>query len=231
MATPHAKKIVMDLLSKTKAQTGQYGLPDVIAGTDSLLSKILTDPPYSAAEQAEWAAWLARIGTIPVLGEYRRDAAELPAVFVLREGDEEPARGGYLGDYLGDDEDESTDYTVGTKRGAKLHETLSVQIWAGGAEAPAIRDLLYLVVRELLIRARRYLHSAGMWAVEWTGGKDGQLERPEHNPHLVHMAQGTLTYWLDVAWIETDEIILDVDGHLEGYESGRVSVDSFTDER
>lgn len=230
MATPHAKKIVMDLLSKSKAQTGQYGLHDVVAGTDDILSKILTDPPYGAEEQAEWAAWLTRIGTIPVLGEYRRDTAQLPSIFILRAGDREPERG-YLGDYLGEEEDESTDYVVAAKRGNKLAETLEIEIWAGGAEAPAIRDLLYLIVRELIFRARRYFHGAGMRMCEWTGGEDGQLERPEHNPHLVHIAKGNLSYQLDISWTESDEKILDVDGHLEGYENGQVFVDSFTDER
>ena len=227
MATPHAKKIVMDLLAKTKAETSQYGLGDIIAGTDDLLDDILIAPAYNDAEKAEWKAWFAGLESIPVKGEFRRDTGQLPCVFVLRGGDNEPQRGGYLSDYIG--EEQETYDTVTTIRGAKFREVLTIEIWSGGAEAPAVRDVLYLIVRELLLRARVYLHTAGMEVVEWTGGMDGQLERPEHNPHLVHTAHATLSYQVDVTWREKQDAILDVDGRHESYDGGRVFVGEFED--
>lgn len=228
MATPHAKKIVMDLLKGSKAQTGLYGFQDVISNTDDLLSDILIAPAYDNKQRADWAAWLERVGEIPVLGEYRRDTAQLPCVLVLREGDREPQRGGYVGDYIGEIE---KDYTVETRRGAKFEEFLELHVWAGGASAPAERDVLYLILRELILRARRYFHAAGMTVCEWTGGQDGQLERPEHAPHIVHCADARLSYQVDVSWTEEEEAFLDVKGNLEGYADGRVKAAPFESDR
>lgn len=198
MATPDFKKRVIDLLSGTFAANGYYGFPDL--GTNSaLVASILTSPSYSDGERTKLYNWFAG-SPVRVLNEYPRDTAELPAVFVWRLSDAESSGRNILGDYLGVDDDLDTDETGAEIKGTIVIEQIQVQLWTAGAGGAGQRDVLFLVLRELLLRGRGFFDAAGIARVVWSNGKDGQLYDPNEEPHIVHTATGMLTAELSVSW-------------------------------
>lgn len=226
MASPNAKRRIQTLLRGTKATTGYYGLGDLVANTDDIISKIYVAPDYTDADRTQIATWMAR-REIPVLSEYPRTNADLPCVFVFRTSDSETPNGilGYEG---GCDEDLTTDETEYMQRVTMAEETIQLAVWAVGA---SMRDDLYLAVRELCFRAARgYFEGMGIEAPEWVNGKDGQMFRPEANPQIIHTAEATIRCRTTPSWTVEREAIKDVRMNLEGYNSGLVQINPFVNE-
>lgn len=204
MSTQDAKKRLIDLLKGTKAVTGYYGLPDVVAGTDEILFEILGGKEYSTTEKTEIQAWVTGLKKIEVLPAYPHRVQQLPAVFVYRADDSE-MEGGPLGDYLGMDQDLSTDDSQVLMYGVLNDERLSINIWSIGE--PERRDWLYLIVKELVLRGRLWFSEADIAISAWKNGKDGQLYDPDAEPHIIHRAQATLVTKTVTQWPESVERI------------------------
>jgi len=206
MSSINTKKMVRDLLKGTYAVNGYYGLPDLVANTDNLIADIYANNSYSLTELADLATWFASLEEIPVLAEYPRTIADLPAVFVFRTNDNETERG-LVGDLIGIDEDTESS-NIGTEvYGVLVDEQIALRIWATGDGA--MRDDLYLAVRELILRGRGWFHAADL-KVEWKSGKDGQLYMQEADPHIVHTAEATLSFLSSVQWNVTGDMALDI---------------------
>jgi len=225
LSSINVKKLVRDLLKGTKATTGYYGLPDLVANTDSIISEIYSADGYTATELAALAAWYAGRVTFPVLAEYPRTVQDLPAVFVFRQGDSEIERG-IVGEFVGTDEDEDTDFTATEIYGSIFSEQISIHIWATGDGA--MRDDLYIAVRELIMRAVSYFASADVM-FEWKAGKDGQLYEESERPRIIHQAQATLSCTSSIQWTSTGEKVLDIQSRAKAPDSlrGEVTADPF----
>jgi len=234
MSSPNLKKLLRNLLTGTKATTGFYGFGDFAANTDDIIGEIFTSPTYTDAERTRIAAFFAELDetgkvkrSIPVLSEYPRYVADLPAIFVFRRSDAESTPG-LLGDLYEDyDEDLSTDFSHADKHGTHLTETVELHLWATGDGA--LRDDLYLAMRELVTRGRKYLIDGGVEIPQWGNGKDGQLYMEDVRPNIVHTAEATLTARVPLTWTESGEKNLDFKGNHTQY-GGRVVALSFTDE-
>lgn len=228
MASPNAKKRIMDLLGGTYATTGYYGLGDLVANTDDLIDQIYTSPTYSDQDRADIATWYANpYHAIAIKGEYPRTNADLPAIYLWRVSDGESPYAP-IGDGFGYDEDSDTGTQVALWRGTFLQEQLQIEIWAG--PSPGIRDALYLAVRELFLRGRRYLDEADIKEAEWANGRDGQDYDPTKKPQIIHKAGALITYRVPLTWVEREEAILGIATHAEGYAGGRVTAGSFEDD-
>jgi hypothetical protein len=227
MPSINAKKLIRNLLEGSKATTGYYGLADLAANTDGIVSEIYAGEAYTDAERASIAAWLAS-KPIRVFPEYPRDVADLPAVFVWRVSDGE-ASPGVLGDYLGDDDDDDNDlFAESARYGTWFNEQISVNMWAYGDGA--MRDDLYLAVREIIIRGRQYLHAAGLITCEWKSGQDGQMYRPEYLPHVIHTAEASIHCEALLHYVSKHPATRQIKTNYRGYAGGTVSARPFEDE-
>ena len=200
MATVSAKKRLLDLLSKPKSETGEYGLPDIVANTDNIISEILGEAGYSAAELTEIIQWFAGLGKISALPAYPHRVQQLPAVFVYRSDDSE-IDGGPLGDYFGVDTDKSDDSQTTHIYGVMNDERLSINIWAMGE--PTYRDHLYLIVKELVLRGRLWFSEIDVMIAEWRNGKDGLLYDRDAEPQIIHRATAVLVCKTVTTWPES----------------------------
>lgn len=206
MSSINTKKLVRELLKGTYATNGYYGLPDLVANTNGLIADIYENNGYTSTEITDLIAWFAARVEFPVLAEYPRTVNDLPAVFVFRTNDNELERG-IAGDLMGMDEDDES-FNVGLEvYGVLVEEQLALRIWATGDGA--MRDDLYLAVRELILRGRGWFHAADL-KVEWKGGKDGQLYMQEADPHIIHTAEATLNFLSSVQWPKTGDMVLDI---------------------
>jgi len=225
MASTNAKKLVIELLNGSKATTGQYGLSDVYANTDLITDDIFQ--LYSADErtriQDRWTET-----PVKVAGEYSRSNYTAPRIIVLRSSDNE--RPETLGDYMGLDSASSTadSFREHHTYGTYLDERLSLVIQAAG-HGPGQRDDLYLVLRELIIRARQYLISNGMHTLQWRDGRDGDGFRPDKGPHIIHEARATLQYINQLTWTETATRLSKFRSKHQDY-GGRVTTQDYSDE-
>lgn len=234
MSSVNVKKLLRTLLEGTKATTGYYGFGDFAANTDSILSEIYTAPAYTDADRVALAAFFARAddagvlrNAVTVLSEYPRTVKDLPAIFVFRTGDSEHSPG-YLGDLYDEiDDDLSTDHSHADTMGTNISESISLHLWASGDGA--LRDDLYLAMRELVIRGRKYLIDGGVEIPQWKNGKDGQLFQEDARPQIIHTAEATITCRVPLTWPTKEARALDFQGHDLLY-GGRVTVLPFTDE-
>lgn len=227
MSSVNAKKRILDLLSGSYASTGYYGFSDIYADTDGLAQNIWSAPTYSDANRtAIMAALTAK--PVTLLNEYPRTVAQLPAVFVYRIGDGESR--GFVGDYSDEDEDGSTWQYESHEYGADLQETIGLSLWTS-SNGPGQRDDLFLALRELLIRGRGYLHAAGLLVAEYKSGADGQHYRPEEQPHIVHTADIQISLINPLRWTERENRMLSINGNLQGYNQGRVTVIPYRSEK
>jgi hypothetical protein len=150
---------------------------------------------------------------------------------VWRLGDLESAGKNALGDYLGVDDDLDTDETGAEIKGTVVTEQIQVQVWTAGAGGAGQRDVLFLVLRELLIRGRGFFDAAGIARIVWSNGKDGQMYDPAEEPHVVHTAQGMLTAELSVSWTETASKTSDIQSSIYvDAETGEVEIDAWEDD-
>lgn len=227
MASTNAKKLIKNLLEGTKAVTGYYGFGDLYANTDGLVSSIYGGIEYSDQDRTDLIAWFAA-SKVKVFGEYPRTNAQLPAVFLFRMSDSEAGKGeGVLGDGGDYDDDLETDFEDVAINATLFKEQIAIHLWADSS-GPSQRDDLYLALREIIIRGRRYLHDGGLHIVEWGQGKDGQLYLPEREPHIVHTAQATLNYAQFMTSTTTTSRIMDIE--TRAVENGEVTVGDWEDE-
>lgn len=195
MPSPDAKKRVMDLLKGSKATTGYYGLLDL--STLSLVEEIYTSPSYSAPERAKLAAYY-QSNPVHVIGEYPRTQAKFPCIIVARAGDsEEPV----LGDAFGFDDEEDSEEESHEASGTWLQEQIKLEIWSVGAGGVTERDALYLAVREILLRGRKFFSAAEIREIRWSSGRDGRGYQPSSEPQLIHTAEATLTCKVPLWWV------------------------------
>jgi hypothetical protein len=226
MPSLNSKKIIRNLFEGSKATTGYYGLSDLAANTDSIVGDIYAGGAYTDAERAGIASWLTST-PIRVFPEYPREVADLPAIFIWRVNDGETQ--GFLGDYVGDDDDDEDDLFDETSRyGVWFTEQISVNIWAYGDGA--MRDDLYLAVREIFIRGRKYLHESGLIVCEWKSGQDGQMYRPEYIPNIVHTAEASIHCEAPLYYTSKQPAIRQLRSNYQGRNGGRVAAVPFEDE-
>ena len=222
MSSINVKKLIRDLLRGTYSVTGYYGLPDLVANTNNILWDIYSDQGYSATEIRSLAEWFAARKEFPVLAEFPRTTKDLPAVFVFRLSDNETDRG-LVGDLLGVDETYVSEEQVREIYGVLMDEQIALRIWATGDGA--MRDDIYLAVRELLLRGRGFFAKADV-LVEWKNGRDGQLYDPQAEPHIIHTAEATLVCKTSIQWPTTGEMLLDVQSRARDPEDDSGEVDA-----
>lgn len=225
MASLNMKRAVISLLTGTKATTGYYGLSDVYDNTDDLADNIFWQ--FSTTERsAILALWSAN--SVQVKGEYVRSNYTTPRIIVLRSSDSE--RLDHAGDYLGLDDDASDADNLHEHHqyGSDFDESVQLIVQAAG-HGPGQRDDLYMVLRELIIRARPYFENLGASNLLWRNGRDGEGFRPDKSPHIVHEATATLSYFNRMTWSEKATRITRIRSNYTGYNQGRVTVDPFED--
>lgn len=227
MSSVDAKKRLFDLYNGSYATTGAYGFADLAANTDQLVEQIYTAPTFSDDDRAQLVTSFAK-WKIAVRGEFPRDLAQLPCLTILRSSDSEPS--GFLGDYKGQATDEITPYKGADIYGTRFDEVVEFHVWATGKGARMMRDILYLAVRELFVRGRKYLMSAGIITPQWRGGKDGQMKRPEWQPHIVHAGYAQIAYKAELDYIERPERITAFEQNITGYNQGQVGVSAYLSE-
>jgi len=210
MSSVDIKKRVRDLLGGTYAQNGYYGLPDLVTNTNNLVAGIYDEAGYSAAELAQLISWFAGQSKIPVLSEFPRTVKDLPAVFVFRQSDSEMEKG-VVGDLLAVEDGDDPDLQAREIYGSLMDEQIGVHIWAIESSA---RDILYLAVRELILRGRLWFAAVDCMC-EWKSGKDGQLYDPTAEPHIIHRAEATLACKTSVQWSTQGDKLLDVQVEVE----------------
>lgn len=226
MASVNMKRAVITLLQGTKVSTGYYGLQDVYDNTDSLADDILWQ--FSAAERATtFTRWAAN--PIKVTGEYARSNYQAPKIMVLRSSDSE--RLDFAGDYIGVNEtlSENDSFHEWHEWGSDLDESVQLIIQAPG-HGPGNRDDIYMVLRELIIRARKYFEALGLSNLLWQQGSDGDGFQPDKSPHIVHEARATLRYINPLRWSEKSTRITEFNSNLTGYNQGQVTVDPYSEE-
>lgn len=227
MASADLKKRLLDLLEGTKAATGYYGLGDLYVDTDSISEDIWTAPTYTDAERTGIVEKLAAM-QVKVLGEYPRSDSQLPCIVIQRLSDAE--RPEHLGDYLGvADTSDADDYQEHHQYGSDFNERLQLTIMTGGKASANLRDLLYLAVREIVVRGRLYLVAAGVTAVQWADGRDGEMFQRDKAPHIAHQATASIRYINHMTWTEKSTRVTKFRGYSEEY-GGRVKADEYETE-
>ena len=224
MSSVDVKKRLFDLLNGTLGTTGYYGVADLAANTNDLISEIYVDPTYTAADRAKIATRFTAT-PISVLAEFPRNNEPLPSVVILRSSDGERP-GAAMGDYLGQDDDGLNDIY-----GTRFNEVLEIHVLASGKGSRMLRDMLYLAVRELVIRGRPYLMSGGADIPTWRGGKDGQFQQPEFAPHIVHGAYAQIGYSAEMSWaISKSTQPKAYEQNVTGINQGQVSASAYLSE-
>lgn len=177
-----------------------YGLPDI--GTSAALRDDIFSS-YSSGERLKLRDFFLVSFSVErsihsVLGEYPRDAKELPRVILLRSSEGEDI--GVLGQIFNEATDDDDDETSSIERGSWLKETHEIHIWARTTAWQ--RDVLYLACRYLLIRGKQWLHDNGCNHLIFRQGRDGEMFVGQMGD-WVH--QGVLTVELRTAcsWVET----------------------------
>ena len=228
MSSIDVKKRLFDLYNGSMATTGAYGLADLVANTDELIEQIYVAPVYSDEDRAKlvarFAAW-----NIAVLGEFPRKPAQLPCVSILRASDGEQ-RGAPIGDYMGQVEDEITAFKGAELYGTRFDEVLEVHVWASGKGSRMQRDILYLAVRELFVRGRRFLMAGGAIAPTWRNGKDGQAKKPEFESHIVHAGYAQIGYRAELTYVERPDKIRGFEQNVTEHNGGQVEVSAYLSE-
>lgn len=226
MASVNMKRAVITILNGSKATTGYYGLSDVYADTDDIAQDIFWQ--YSSAERsailAKWAA-----SPIRVSGEYALSDFASPKIMVLRSSDRE--RNDHIGDYTGVDStlSDADDFFEHHEYGTEFDESVSLIVQVAG-HGPGQRDDVYMVMREIILRARPYFHGLGLVTMVWADGRDGEGFRTDMSPQIIHEARASLRYINSIRWIEKSDRILKIRSNLTGYDGGLVTVDPFSDE-
>ena len=226
MASVDMKQAVIDLLGGSYSTNGYYGLSDVYANTDEIADNIFSQrtAAYRAAMLVKWNET-----NIKVKGIYSRSNYVAPKICVFRSSDTE--RNDFAGDYLGvnkalSDVDALNEWHT---YGSDFDETLEVVIQAAG-DGPGQRDEIYLMTRELIIRARPYFTALGVDEVIWRRGSDGDGFKPGNAPHIVHEASASLSYINHMTWSVKVPRITKFQSNLTGYNQGEVTVDPYSDE-
>ncbi|MEA3224959.1 MAG: hypothetical protein U9Q07_03345 [Planctomycetota bacterium] len=227
MSSVDLKKRVRDLLGGTYAENSYYGLPDLIANTDDIIDSIYDEAGYSATELVNIKAWYTAQSKFPVLSEYPRLVADLPAVFVFRASDGEQDRG-IIGDLLAVEDGDDPDLQTKEVYGSIMDEQIAVHLWAIEASQ---RDDLYVAIRELILRGRLWF-SAVDCMMEWKNGKDGQLYDPQSEPQIIHRAEVSLVCKGSIQWSNTGDKLLDIQSRAINPSTmqGEVDVDPYSEE-
>lgn len=193
MANTNVKKVVIDLLRGTKAATGFYGLGDVGLNTDSILSDIY-GPEYTDTDRADIQSNFASFSMGQfVRGEHIRQQQFLPCICVIRAGESEQRT--FLGRALGRVNAGGL-FQTGQSRGSIHRENLRLEVRTSGADAPDIRDKIYMALRWVVTQGMHYLHQNYVIAPTWSDGQDGQLPGEQKN-QIIQMASGMLRYQIE----------------------------------
>ena len=207
MSSMDAKGAVLALLMGTKAVTGYYGLPDVMANTNGIWDNIL-----SHVDSGVRTSRLESLpDSIPVRGEYPRTRKKEPGVYVYRNGWSQDASPlGFAASTQEDTLGNSSMYNATFEvRGL---EKMQVMILA--ANTPIVRDDLFLVIKELLYRGVSYLSDQGILGFQVTSARDGQFTQ-EEKPHFVHAAEINFQVFTTTTWTDRADKVRAVESSFE----------------
>lgn len=211
MASANLKKRLIDLLSGSHASTGYYGFADLAINAELVAD--IYEEEYDAAGQLKMMTWFAE-RSISVIGEYPRGPEQLPAIVVQRVQDSEYARGP-LGHAFGPDRSADTNTDISLVWGTRSQETFQISVWA--LESTAMRDVLYLALKELLFRGRAYLEAPKpIELLTFRGGRDTQQDVGTlKEPLIIHQAVLTIEAKTKTTWKESRAKATELKGSSE----------------
>ncbi len=210
-----------------------YGMPDI--GTNSDLRDAVYSS-FTAGEKTQirdifLSSFSEEHAPKRILAEFPRSTKELPRVILWRTGETE-ARGA-LGQVRGT-EDEDEDEDVEMTYGSILSETHEIHVWA--KTSALMRDVLYLAVRFLLLRGKRWLHDQGLLHVVFRQGRDGQMadeSDASQGAEIIHQATITVECETEVSWTIFEPKPETLEGSVVDSRtgSGEFTADRWEDER